>query len=266
MPLDARLIVDGPCEPWWNMALDEALARHADQRPTLRLYGWNQPTLSLGVTQGLEDVRELRRAHPNLALVRRPTGGGAIIHDQELTYSLMARYDAFGARRRSHPRELYQLVHRGLLQALTSLGAETTPAPESAPSKEDPQSPAACGDGPRRCAPLCFDRHTQYDLVIPGLGKLVGSAQRRYRQGFLQHGSLPLAVGTTGLGQGATTLQQVLGRTPDFTEVAKAVATALANELSLNLVSSESPEPAELALALDLRQQVYSAETWTLRT
>ncbi len=89
-PTDCRLIVHPPSPGAWNMAVDEALLMDAVENgvATLRFYQWSEPTLSLGYFQRYSD-REQHAASRKCAVVRRQSGGGAILHDRELTYSLM---------------------------------------------------------------------------------------------------------------------------------------------------------------------------------
>lgn len=173
-----RLIVDGPAAGAWNMAVDELLLEEAAsaERATLRFYEWSQPTLSLGYFQPIAQ----RAAHlpsRNCAIVRRCTGGGAILHDRELTYSLTLPS--------KHPLAadtiaLYRKLHGALVAALGSLGAEAA------------INETRCGHAPDHEPFLCFERREVGDVLI-GRAKIAGSAQRRRHGGLLQHGSVLLA-------------------------------------------------------------------------
>lgn len=159
----------------WNMAVDAALlesaARH--DRITLRLYAWSEPTLSLGYFQSAAD-----RAHhlpsSGCPLVRRATGGGAIIHDREITYSLTIPR---GCRQFDDHQRYYELCHQAWIFALARQGTAADRCPA-----DDPHTS-------RRF--LCFQRRTRGDLVM-GDHKIGGSAQRQHRAQLLQHGSLLL--------------------------------------------------------------------------
>src|SRR5689334_14846839 len=110
--MDARLIVDPPASGTWNMAVDEALFQVAQEtrQITVRFYQWQEATLSLGYFQAAKD-RDSHRSSLVCPLVRRSTGGGAIIHDRELTYSLIA---PLADERSAKSQELVRIVHQSL--------------------------------------------------------------------------------------------------------------------------------------------------------
>ncbi|MBI4719195.1 MAG: lipoate--protein ligase family protein [Planctomycetes bacterium] len=169
---------DGPA----NMARDEALLECVGRRaapPTLRLYQWDPPTVSLGYFQPYAEFAALPPPAGSLAVVRRLTGGGAILHDQELTYSLVL--PANHALLSTGPRRLYELMHEAVAAALSGLGVSAAPCGQS-----DDSSPTR---GPF----FCFARRHACDLLV-GEAKIAGSAQRRTRQAVLQHGSIVLAA------------------------------------------------------------------------
>ena len=116
--MEARLIRDEPARGDWNMAVDETLLEVAGQadRPVLRFYGWSSPTLSLGYFQGLGE-RWQHAASASCPLVRRATGGGAILHDRELTYSFVVRDEGIGGHR-----ALYDAFHETLVEVLATWG------------------------------------------------------------------------------------------------------------------------------------------------
>ncbi len=171
----ARLILDGPARGSWNMAVDEALLRTAgDARTiTLRVYRWSEPTLSLGYFQPYR-AREMHAPSRQCAAVRRASGGGAIVHDQEITYSLTA---PVRGRADQQLNQWYDLVHLAWVTALESWGIEAQRCPETDPRKEREF--------------LCFQRRSTGDLLC-GSAKIGGSAQRRHADAALQHGSLLL--------------------------------------------------------------------------
>lgn len=162
---------DGP----WNMALDQALLEHAERAgvATLRLYAWEPATLSFGRNEPATR-RYDRAAIERLAMptVRRPTGGRAVWHDDEVTYAVAAPSEGFGTLRQAH-REIHAL----LAEALASLGAPVGLAADR----------SATGVG----AGACFASATGGEVVALG-GKVVGSAQVRGEGAFLQHGSIIL--------------------------------------------------------------------------
>ncbi|WP_373649401.1 biotin/lipoate A/B protein ligase family protein [Schlesneria sp. DSM 10557] len=159
----------------WNMAVDEALLLSAisSEVATLRWYQWKEPTVSLGYFQKSADF-EVDSVLSQLPVVRRLSGGGAILHDCEWTYSLTVPpvQKLF-----SLPEELYDIVHGSLVASLNRLGFPIAARGVSSKLGEEPL--------------LCFQRRDSHDLVVHGQ-KVVGSAQRRRRGAVLQHGSLIL--------------------------------------------------------------------------
>jgi lipoate-protein ligase A len=178
-----RFIDTGSHEAAWNMALDEVLfLSHEDGRvpPTLRVYAWRTPTLSLGYAQDATAEVDLAacQAH-GVTVVRRPTGGRAVLHDQEVTYSVVMPVDvAAGPRTLT---EHYHLIGKALAAALAHLGV---PVHLARPQVH----PATRHAG---VSPACFSALSRYELSVAGK-KLVGSAQKRGQQALLQHGSIPL--------------------------------------------------------------------------
>ncbi len=168
------------------MAADEGMAerlRNGEALPTLRLYGWSPPAVSLGYHQDIEDfdLPSLRSA--GVDIVRRPTGGKAILHDRELTYCIVTALDERG------PRALYRSVNACLLRGLRNLGidAELSSAePDFRALYRDPSSIP------------CFSSSARDEIQFRGK-KLVGSAQRRFGRVILQHGSLLLGPQHLGL-------------------------------------------------------------------
>lgn len=170
---------DGPQDGPTNMARDEHLLHEEAVRPAaLRLYAWSPPTLSLGYFQRYADVARLPAEVRGLAVVRRPTGGGAILHDREITYCLVV--DDTLAVGRQAPAALYRLVHAAWRDALAADLPAVAIAPDSFPFPT-----------PRGGPFFCFQKPARTDLVVGG-DKLAGSAQRRIPGRVLQHGSLLL--------------------------------------------------------------------------
>ena len=180
-PAQLRLLDDAPLPGPINMARDEALL-HAVERgeagPTLRLYRWDPPTISLGYFQCYADYEALPEPAGSLPVVRRLTGGGAILHDLELTYSLTLPLDHPALR--EGPNRLYELAHDAVIAVLGEL---TLPAHREGSTDDS---------GPRRGPFFCFARRHRLDVLV-GTDKIAGSAQRRTRKAVLQHGSIILA-------------------------------------------------------------------------
>ena len=247
----ARLIIDDALDGPTNMAVDEALLTLVGRglaQPALRFYRWSVPTISLGHFQKHQQVAQLPEPFKDLALVRRITGGGAILHHAELTYSLVLPASHHLVKDRP-PGALYQAVHQGLIAVLCSLGI-------SAQLRQGP-SPRSAQRGPF----FCFQRVNPSDLMVDGQ-KIAGSAQRRTLRSLLQHGSLML---DNPLGQpGVTSLANCkLPKTPDTESLARAWARQLSPTLALNFTSAELTE-AEVALAHSLRAK-YASDEWTKR-
>ncbi len=190
-----RLIVDAaPRTGAMNMALDELLLNRSLQSDcaAVRVYRWSSPTLTLGYFQKqLGDVPQPLR---QLDCVRRLSGGGAILHDCELTYSCSL---PAGHPVRSDPSLLYRMVHDPLIELLNSCGADVClrrdyQAEQATDQQKTSQSSAGMGAEPF----LCFLRANDNDIVSSSGIKVVGSAQRRRRGAILQHGSIMLKSST----------------------------------------------------------------------
>ncbi len=199
---------DPPAAGPWNMAADEALAHAAEQsgRVLMRLYGWRPDTVSLGGFQAFAETEQ----QPELAgwpIVRRPSGGGAIVHGSDLTYCLALPATHPWGRR---PEDLYAAVHGALVEELCHRGV--------AASMVDAEVAATVADD----SFFCFDRRAFGDVVITaamagavaGGCKVLGSAQRRLAGVVLQHGSLLLRrhPSMTGAGSHAG-LAEIIGGT-----------------------------------------------------
>lgn len=231
-----------------NMAIDETLlyAARCSGALYLRLYRWHPGTLSFGRHEpALQRYDRDRIARWGWPVVRRPTGGRAVWHEQEVTYAVAAPLERWGSLRRS-----YRAIHALLAEALAALGVEARLA-------GDARTPGA-GAGP------CFATTAGGEIVVRGR-KLVGSAQVRDGSALLQHGSILLdgdqarvqaAARTPAAPPAATTLSAELGRSPDFHEVAHAIVARAA------VVWGEpAPRPPPLPPP-DLARYVSTAWTW----
>ena len=187
-PSSFLLLIDPPAAGAWNMAVDETLleAAAADGQCTLRFYRWEKPTLSLGYFQTYVE-RWQHEASSRSTVVRRTSGGGAILHDVELTYSVAVPSH--------HPLaigrlEFYQAMHTTLIETLAEWHIEASlfaPSEATAPRSGKNPSTAPC-----RPPFLCFQRRSPGDVLV-GQTKVAGSAQRRCRGALLQHGIVLLA-------------------------------------------------------------------------
>jgi lipoate-protein ligase A len=198
------------------MAADEALLDRVLRSggAFLRLYRWDPPTLSIGRNQ--HDVLE------NTPVVRRPTGGQAVWHEHEVTYAVAAPIAGYGSLRKA-----YCEIHTRLARALRSLGVDAVLAPAHPPIRPSAH-PASC-----------FASSVGGEIVVGGK-KLVGSAQVRKRDAFLQHGSILLDIAPAQSFNGGTTLAEVLGRKVTFGEVVDAIISTW-SDLRPSLIASLAP-------------------------
>ena len=161
------------------MAIDEALAsfvRKAISPPTLRLYGWERPSLSLGRFQRIHDINVPYCMANNIPVVRRPTGGRAILHDNELTYSFSVRIDIEPFSRGLF--DSYMEISKALMLSFKKIGVQAEAKMKKEKGRILSQSP------------LCFQTSSLGEILV-GNRKMVGSAQKRWSDGLLQQGSIP---------------------------------------------------------------------------
>lgn len=266
-PATWRLILHGAQDGATNMAIDEAILSavvEGSSPPTLRFYAWSPPCLSLGRNQPFAEVDLAACQVQGVDVVRRPTGGRAILHTDELTYSL--------ALLQSDPRatgdvvDSYRRLSEGLMAGLWPLGVDAAQA-------------TGQRDGVLPPTPVCFEMPSKYEIAVEGR-KLVGSAQWRAKGGVLQHGSLPLhgdlgrIVGVLRFDNGerpaqrslvrarALTLAEALGRIVTFEEAAQAMAEGFARALQVDWNLDDLTD-SERAKAAELRRERYGSEEWT---
>lgn len=232
------LVIDSAGRPGAeNMAVDYTLLGAARRGNTyLRLYGWSPPCLSFGRNEPAVSRYERDAIEAlGIEVVRRPTGGRAVLHERELTYAVAGPVELFGTLR-----ETYFAIHRMVASALRRLGV----AAELAPPVRDRGGWAVPGAG------ACFSAPVGGEIVVAGR-KLVGSAQVRERGAFLQHGSVLLEnrqdviVGLTRGGSApvrATAISEVLGRPVDFCEAAGAVVEEARAAWPAGLIPAPIPE------------------------
>jgi lipoate-protein ligase A len=248
--------LDGPL----NMAIDEVLWEAAARGGAfLRFYGWDRPTLSIGYFQSAAEVRE-RPEWRSIPFVRRVTGGGAILHDRDLTYSL-----SLPAAPAPGTDELYERFHRAVMAALGELGVPTTIGERmpvvgiSSPEHPSPLAPLP-GEDRGAAESLCFRRSDRFALRVGG-HKILGSAQRRRRESVLMQGSL--LVRTSPLAADLPGIEQILGRPP-----ARLVLTGAISRAALNLQIDFRPAPLPQNLrqrAARLAEEKYRAAAWNER-
>ena len=266
-----RLILSPPAPGAWNMALDEAILEAAAARistPTLRLYSWSPPCLSLGNAQPYSQIDHRLRKEMGWDIVRRATGGRAILHTDELTYSVTAPQE--NPNFEGGVLRAYKYLSTGLIAALSYLGLKVELQPEVVLSEED------------RSQPICFEFPSSYEITVDGK-KLVGSAQLRRKGGVLQHGSLPLYgdVGRIALvlqmddegqrdlahkrvNERASTLESSLGREVTWDQTSQAMIHGFSTALGISLERS-TPTEMEIKRAEELHQERYANRIWTER-
>jgi lipoate-protein ligase A len=266
-----RLLDSGWHNGATNMAIDEAIligVLDGTSPPTLRFYGWEPPCVSIGYAQSMRKEIDLQAClERGYAWVRRPTGGRAVLHIDELTYSITAP--------QTEPRVAgdiitsYRRLSLGLVTGLRILGCDVAQAHDHQTSETGSSDAASAA---------CFDVPSHYEITAHGR-KLVGSAQVRRRGVVLQHGALPLRgditrlvdvlalaephrqVLRTKLLSRAIALDRALGRDNSFDQVVSALAAGFSRALNLELVPGPlSTVERERATQLE---EKYVSDEWT---
>lgn len=262
-----RLLITPAACGAWNMAADEAILEsmgRGDSLPTLRLYAWVPACLSLGYAQPLSDVDIPRLNANNWEMVRRLTGGRAVLHTDEITYSVIAPLNE--PRVAGTVLESYSRLAAALVEVLRLLGLPAEVHERSGTNGKNPN-------------PVCFEVPSTSEITLGGK-KLVGSAQARRREGFLQHGSLPLTGDLTRILQvlvypdeeariraanhlleRATTVETALGRMVSWEEAAQAYVSAFGSILDLNFQPGDL-SPHEKARTGQLVEDKYASPYW----
>lgn len=266
-----RLLMTGTADGAMNMAVDHAIMEAvAGGRvlPTLRFYAWNPPCLSLGYTQPAADVDQERLAANGWDMVRRMTGGRAILHTDELTYSVAVKAE--------HPLVAgdivgsYRRLSQALLAGLHGLGA-------------DPQADRRADEHSTTKGPVCFEVPSHYEITINGQ-KMIGSAQVRKFGAVLQHGSCPLygdiaricdvlvfendeerETAQKRVRERAATLESALGKVVSWEQAANAMICGFQDTFNLAFETADSLTPEEQARAETLFDQQYTTNDWNSR-
>lgn len=264
-----RLLTSGSGDGAWNMAVDEALLDAVvagEGQPTLRLYAWIPPAVSLGFFQPLDDGISLPEiAARGFGLVRRPSGGRAILHKDEVTYSVTVPeglipdgQSVMGS---------YRSISRGIEEGLGLLGLGASLADR----KDQPRMKA------EGLPTVCFAKAAKCDMTVSGR-KIVGSAQTRRRGVIMQHGSVPITIDPAEhlavmpgdgadeasqevLRQSACGIADALGRPVSYDEVCAALVEGFAARLNLELAPGEL-SAWEQARAEELKASKYATEEW----
>jgi lipoyl(octanoyl) transferase len=263
----------------WNMAVDEAILEHiyrGESKPTVRLYAWTPPCLSLGHAQPFKDVDVERLKLHGWDVVRRVTGGRAILHTDELTYSVTgSEHEEILS---GGVLESYNRLSKALLYAVQSLSLPVQ-------VQEGKNTPAS-----QNLNPVCFEVPSSYEITVDGK-KLIGSAQARRKEGVLQHGSLPLTGDLTRICDALvfenesarqeakdrllmrattvstvlnTSVESVLGVEISWETAAQALVEGFEAELGIQFESAELSS-SEVQRADELVKEKYAHAAWTER-
>ena len=275
-PARWRLLRDPAARGAFNMAVDAAILEQViegSSPPTLRFYDWDPACLSLGFSQGLADVDEEARAARGWDAVRRPTGGRAILHTDELTYSVIG--PSADPRLAGGVLESYKRLSEALIHSLKLLGL---------PVEQQPMHVAAgINNGTDQLDnPVCFEVPSDYEITLHGK-KIIGSAQARRKGGVLQHGSLPLTGDIARITEvlrypseerrrqaaervraRAATVAEGLGRPVSFLQAADAFIRGFTETLNIEFVEGELSEQERQAAERWLAER-YAAPAWTQR-
>lgn len=243
------------------MALDEAISESVRNRispPTLRIYRWERPSISIGYFQKASDIDLDYCSSKGYPFVRRMTGGRAILHDAEITYSLSSSTDSFLFR--DSLTETYNTISNALLRSLTIHGIN-----------------AGISFRKKRSAnhknPSCFEALSYGEITVEKK-KIIGSAQRRYKNGFLQHGSILFKYNASELGKIFKTDGKEdflgMGAVQDYSpnvsvdNFVMSMKQAFETELNVKMIT-DVPTRFELKLARNLEFDKYATQAWNFR-
>ncbi|MDP2923272.1 MAG: biotin/lipoate A/B protein ligase family protein [Candidatus Omnitrophota bacterium] len=250
-----RLILDGKCDGYHNMSVDEAilLSYSSSKIPTLRVYGWNKPFISLGYNQ---DVKEIFASQNDIPFVRRITGGAAILHDRELTYSITCSLEDLNFPRGI--KESYQFLCSFLKSFYKKLGVEAKFAKDVFLTRV-----GSYGN-------FCFSTCEHFDLVVDSK-KIGGNAQRRKKNIIFQHGSIPQNVdfeairrtmkGVGELENKVTFLEDILKESTDFNILATILAESFEATFEVKFIK-EILSDGEIETAQHLLKNKYRNSEW----
>ena len=265
-----RLLIDGPARGSWNMAVDEALLEGAASpgfMPTLRLYAWDPACLSLGHAQPIVEVDKAQLAAFGWDVVRRPTGGRAILHTDELTYSITGSADS--AIFQGGILTSYRHISLALLEFLERFYLQ--PA-----MKDNPEVSVSHQES------VCFEVPSNYEITLANK-KIIGSAQARRKNAVLQHGAIPLFGDIARITQvltypdaaarkraadrvreRATNLRLEIGQTVSWQQAASEFVKAFESIHNIKFITS-SLTPDELTLARRIEEEKFADPSWTGR-
>ncbi len=256
MDVPWRFIHSGTCEAGLNMAIDEAIADHVrsgDVPPTLRVYSWEKPSVTIGCFQKITDIDLPACSRNAITVVRRPTGGRAILHDHEVTYSFSSMNSSMKGFQSLFTS--YELLSDAFLKAFRSFTDQVEVSPRRIKRRSLIRKPH------------CFETVSYGEILLEG-HKIIGSAQKRYRTGFLQQGSIPLSINRDLHGTIFTTEAAMVGIVdihPDvtFRSLVSYIKDAFEQTFYRGLTSCELTQ-SEVARARALVRKKYHSPGWTL--
>lgn len=258
MTKDWRLILDGKCDGYYNMAVDEAVFRNycISKVPVLRIYGWQRPFVSLGYNQR---AREVLVSNNGIPFVRRLTGGAAILHNQEITYSLSCRLSDLDLP--CKVKDSYAKLCAFLIEFYSLLGLKADFAKDYSREVSSPEGN------------FCFSSLQYFDVVI-NKRKLGGNAQRRSRDMIFQHGSIPQKIdctavrntikGVNSFEENITSLDTELSKETSFDYLADVLSLAFSKTFSVKFAQSPL-STQERESSVRLIKNKYSIKNWNGR-
>lgn len=233
----------------------------------MRFYAWSPPALSLGHSQSFEESADGEYCRKEgIAIIRRPTGGWAVLHDDELTYSIVASKVSSSFQGKSLL-ETYQSIARAFVLGLARLELRVSLIPPSEGANTDSERPLSA-----QSAVPCFNVPGSYEIAAPDGRKLIGSAQRRMAGAFLQHGSIPLTLDKEKLYRCTrfiekeerdkfTSLQAIASKPLDILILQQALIEGFEEQFDATWVESRLTSE-ETRLASDLEANKYSTDAW----
>ena len=284
MPIQKwRFIYTGQGDPYFNMAVDEALLSSVQDgsSPILRLYEWNPPGVSIGYFQKVNKTVDIDKClRKGVKLVRRITGGRAVLHNEELTYSFSGSCKIF-PELGDNIFETYKQISKALLSSLSILGVEAQWVKPSGGmiNKEDPAYKKESKPYTKNSFILpCFSSFSRYEISFQGK-KLIGSAQRRFGDFFLQHGSILLKKEDLRLTyflpkdnsfkkiyveENSTSLGEIIGGEVSYLEIIRSLKQGFGSFFKKDFDESLLT-PDELKNTQRLIEEKYSKNEWNLK-
>lgn len=252
-----RYIEDHECEPYYNMALDEAISicvRKGVSLPTLRLYSWKRPSITIGYFQKINDIDYEYCRENNIPVIRRITGGRAIFHDVDITYSINVNKDS-------------EIFSCSLFESYKKIGyAFYSAFLNSSMDVEIESTRHRCNE---TRSPYCFQAVSFAEIMYKG-HKIIGSAQKRWSNGFLQQGCIPLLIDKHKLqkifrlnGDCLNTILTINDLSKDLSidKVKENILLSFAQTLNIEFLIGK-PEKEELKITNELLKDKYTKDEW----